>query len=140
MAKKDIVGGITGAVTAAGFNGDIDAWSAATGVDEETWRTFGSAWKKRANVAYEMTGQFTGTIQRDATATAPMPASTGGVVNDAAFEGVTLTLTADTGCTYSGPANITGLNLSRPAAGRMTGTWQFAFIGQPVQTWDETGS
>lgn len=138
MAKKDIVGGTTGAFVASGFNCDIDGWASDVGVDEATWRTFASKWKKRANVSYEMTGQFTGTIQYDDANAAPMPDITGGGISDAGFEEVSLTLTAETGCTYSGTANIVGVNLQRSATDRMTGTFRFAFIGQPTQTWDET--
>lgn len=140
MAAKAIVGGTTGAVSATGFNGSMDGWTMEISADEATWRSFDSAWKQRANAAYQASGQFTGTIQMDDTASAPAPASTGGLIADASFEGVSITLTATTGCTYSGTANITGVSLARPADNRMTGTWRFAFTGQPVQAWDETGS
>ena len=135
---SDIVGGTTGDVTASGFNCDIDGWSFDAQIDEAMWRTFASKWKKRANVAYAATGEFTGTIQFNDTNTAPMPKSTGGTINDAAFEGVSLTLTADTGCTLTGTANIVGVGLRRVATDRMTGTFRFAFTGQPSETWDET--
>lgn len=138
MAKQDIVGGTDGAVTASGFNCDVDGWSADIEVDEATWRTFASKWKKRANVSYGMTGQFTGTIQFNDTNAAPVPKNTGGTINDAAFEGVSLTLTATTGCTFTGTANVVGTNLNRIATDRMTGTFRFAFVGQPSETWDET--
>lgn len=134
----DIVSGTTGAVTASGFNCDVDAWTTDVEVDTVSYRTFENAWKKRKNVAYGMTGQFTGTIQFDAADTKPMPSSTGGTINNTSFEGVSLTLTATTGCTYTGTGNIEGINLSRSATDRMTGTFRFGFDGQPSQTWDET--
>ena len=134
----DIVGGITGDVTASGFNGDIDGWSASIEVDSTRYRTFASQWKKSKNVAYGMSGQFTGTIQFDSATTEPVPSST--TITDTAFEGVSLTLTATTGCTYTGTGNITGVDLQRPSTDRMTGTWKFEFDGQPSQTWDETGA
>lgn len=137
MAKQDIVGGTDGAVVASGFNGDIDAWSMAIEVDEVNWRTFANKWKKRRNVAYSGSGRFTGTIQFDDSNTKPMPASTGGGINEASFEGVSLTLTATTGCTYTGKANITGININRPSNDRMTGEWSFVWDGQPNETWDE---
>ena len=61
-------------------------------------------------------------------------------IDNAAFEGVTLTLTARSGCTFSGTANITGVDINRPATDRMTGTWNFEFDGQPDITWDENGT
>jgi hypothetical protein len=128
----DIVSGTTGDVTASGFNGDIDGWSATLSADEVTWRTFASAWKTAANVAYGATGQFTGTIQFNAANTAPASAT------NTAWEGVSLTLTATTGCTLTGTANITSVAVNRPATDRMTGTWAFTFTGAPVITWDET--
>lgn len=137
---SDIVSGVNGDVTASGFNIDIDGWTTEVQVNEATWHTFGSAWLKRANVSYGMTGQFTGTVQYDAATTAPMPVATGGLVQNSGFEGVTLTLTAETGCTYTGTANIVGVSLARPADNRMTGTFRFAFVGQPTQTWDESAS
>lgn len=140
MAAKDIVSGITGDVTASGFNVDVDAWTAEIQVDETAYRTFSSPWKRRKNVAYSMQGQFTGVVQFDAADTKPVPSSTGGTVTNASFEGVSLTLTAHTGCTYTGTANITGVSLERGATGEMKGTYRFAFDGQPSETWDETGS
>lgn len=134
----DIVSGTTGDVTAPGFNADIDAWSAEITADEASWRTFASAWKKRKNVAYQMQGQFSGTIQFDDASTAPVPSNTGGTIKETAFEGVSLVLTAEIGCTFTGTANVVGVNLQRVAIDRMTGTFRFAYDGQPSVTWDET--
>ena len=131
MAVTDIVGGTDGDITAQGFHGDVDGWTAEIGVDEATWRTFADKWKKRANVAYQMTGTFTGTIQFDAADTSPTAS-----LDEASFEGITLTLTATTGCTYTGTANVTGVSLNRIATDRMTGSWRFGFVGQPTETWD----
>ena len=139
MSATDIVGGTDGEITASGFNGDIDGWSANIQTNRATWRTFSSKWRKSKNVTYWMSGQFTGTIQFGATDTAPAPSSTGGNVDDASFESVDLTLTATTGCTYTGKADITGVQVNRPSNDRMTGTWSFEFVEQPSQTWDETG-
>ncbi len=135
---KDIVGGTTGAVAATGFNIDLDQWAAEITADTVRWRTFSNLWKKSKNVAYQMQGSFQGTVQYDDPNTAPVPTNTGGTINEAAFEGVTLTLTAFTGCTYSGTANVVGSNLQRSADGRMTGSFRFEYDGQPSQTWDET--
>lgn len=140
MAKKDIVGGTTGAITASGFNGDVDGWSAEITADSVRWRTFANKWKKSKNVAYQMQGQFTGTIQFDDANSAPVPKNTGGTVKETSFEGVSLTLTAETGCTFTGTANVVGVNLQRTAVDRMTGTFRFEFDGQPTETWDESGA
>ena len=139
MAATDIVGGVDGDVTASGFNGDIDGWSASVEVDTTRYRTFSSAWKKSKNVAYGMSGQFTGTIQFDDTTTSPVPADNGGI-DSSSFEGVTLTLTATTGCTFGGTGNITGVDVSRPSTDRMTGTWRFEIDGEPTTAWDETSA
>ncbi len=134
----DLVGGTTGSVAASGFNCDVDGWSASVRVGEVTYRTFSSEWLSRKNISFTMEGSFTGTIQYDAANTAPMPTSTGGGINGVAFSGVSLVLTAHTGCTFTGTANITGIDLTRQASDRATGTWNFAFDGQPSMTWDET--
>lgn len=140
MALTDIVSGTDGDVTASGFNAEIDAWTFDLSADSVSYRTFTSAWKKQKNVAYGATGQFTGTIQFDAASTSPMPTATGGEVNTPSFEGVSFTLTATTGCTYTFTGNVTGIGLNRTATDRMTGTFRFNTDGAVTQTWDETGS
>lgn len=94
----------------------------------------------KRNVSYGGSGQFTGTIQFGDSNTAPVPSATGGEINTTSFEGVDLVLTADTGCTFSGKANITTVQANRPAADRMTGTWNFEFDGPVSRTWDESGA
>ena len=136
MPATDIVSGTTGDVTASGFNADIDAWTFDIQADEVAWRTFTSPMKKKKNVAYGGSGQFTGTIQYDAADTTPAPAATGGALTTASFEGVSFTLTAFTGCTYTFTGNVTGINLSRPSTDRMTGTFRFSVDGAITQTWD----
>lgn len=135
----DIVGGTSGDITAAGFNADIDGWSATVGAESTVnYRTFSSVWFKKKNVGYGGSGQFTGTLQFDAADTAPLPSLTGGVISHTAFEGVSLTLTAESGCTFTGTANITTVAVNRPSADRMTGTFNFEFDGEVSITWDET--
>ncbi|MEO0966429.1 MAG: hypothetical protein AAFY08_15090 [Planctomycetota bacterium] len=135
----DIVGGTTGAVTATGFNVDVDGWQATTGAEDTVgYRTFSSVWKSKKNVGYGGSGSFTGTVQFDDTGTAPMPSLTGGEIDAASFEGVSLTLTATTGCTYTGTANITTVAVNRSSGDRMTGTFNFEFDGPISIAWDET--
>lgn len=134
----DIVSGTTGDVTASGFNCDIEAWSGQLQVDTTSYRTFASPWKSQKNVAYSMSGQFQGTIQFDASSTAPMPILTGGAIDTVSFEGVSFTLTATTGCTYTFTGNMTGVGLNRPSTDRMTGTFSFQSDGAVTQAWDET--
>jgi len=135
----DIVSGITGAVTATGFGVNLDAWTASIGAEETVgYRTFTTPWKSKKNVAYGGSGQFSGVIQYNAAGTAPAPTLTGGVIDTASFEGVSLTLTAETGCTYTGTANITVIDLNRSATDKMTGTFWFEFDGPVSQAWDVT--
>lgn len=135
----DIVGGTDGAISASGFNVDLDQWSASIGAEDTVqYRTFSSRWKSKKNVGYGGTFQFRGTIQFDDSNTAPLPTLTGGVVDAASFEGVSATLTATTGCTYSGTANITVMDLTRDANDRMIGTFRGEFDGEVSQSWDET--
>lgn len=135
MAATDIVGGTSGAVTAAGFGVDLDSWSARIGAEDTVaYRTFASKWKNKKNIGYGGSGSFRGTIQYDDTGTAPMPTDT--TIDADGFEGVSLTLTAETGCTYTGTANITVVDLTRDAADRMIGTFNFEFDGPVTQTWD----
>lgn len=139
MAVKDIVGGTDGAITASGFNCDLDAWSASVGAeDTASWRTFTSKWKKKKNIGYGLSGQFSGTIQFDAATTKPVPSATGGQINPTSFEGVSFTLTATVGCTFTFTGNVTVLDVQRPAADRMTGTYRFEADGPVSITWDET--
>ena len=130
----DIVGGTNGSITASGFNGDIDGWSAQIQTQRATWRVFATKWRKSKNVTYWMSGQFTGTIQFSDTDTEPVPSATAGI-DDTSFEGVDVTLTAETGCEYTGKADITAVNVNRPAADRATGQWSFEFTEQPTQSW-----
>lgn len=134
----DIVSGTTGDVTASGFNCDLDGWSGNLQADKTSYRTFASPWKKQKNVAYALSGQFTGTIQYNAASTKPIPTLTGGVVSTVAFEGVSFTLTAHTGCTYTFTGNVAGINVNRTATDRMTGTFAFDSDGPVSVTWDET--
>lgn len=139
MPLTDIVGGTTGAVTASGFNTDLDAWSGRFGAEDTVaYRTFASKFKKKKNVGYGGSGTFRGTIQFDAAGTTPMPTVTGGVVDVDSFEGVSFTLTAETGCTYTFTGNITIISLSRQATDRMTGEFGFDVDGEYSQTWDVT--
>ncbi len=135
MALTNIVGGTDGAVAASGFNCDVDAWSAEIAVRETSWRPFDSEWENSANVAIKMTGQFTGTVQKGESNTAPVPDSSG--IDADSFKNVSMTLTASTGCTFTGTANITRVGMNRPAADRMTVNYAFTFTGQPGRTWDE---
>lgn len=135
----DIVAGTTGDVTASGFNVDIDQWAVAVGAEDTVnYRTFSSLWKNKKNTGYGGSGSFRGTVQFDAANTQPVPSLTGGVIDAASFEGVSLTLTATTGCTYTGTANITITNQTRDANDRMIGTFNFEFDGAVSITWDET--
>ena len=135
---SDIVAGITGAVTAIGFNVDLDSWSASIGAEDTVgYRTFSSVWKTKNNTGYGGSGSFRGTLQYDAADTAPMPDATG-VIDTTGFEGVSLTLTMLTGCTYTGTANITMIASQRSATDRAIGTFNFEFTGEVSITWDET--
>ena len=136
---SDIVAGTDGAVTAAGFNVDLDQWQAAIGAEDTVnWRTFSTLWKNKKNTGYGGSGSFRGTLQSNASSTAPMPSLTGGVIDAASFEGVSLTLTATTGCTYTGTANITIVNTTRDANDRAIVTCNFEFDGEVSIAWDET--
>jgi hypothetical protein len=135
----DIVAGTSGAVTASGFNVDLDGWSARIGAEDTiAYRTFASKWKSKKNTGYGGSGSFRGTIQYNASTTAPVPTVTGGVIDVDSFEGVSLTLTAESGCTYTGTANITVVDLQRSSGDRMIGTFNFEFDGAVSSTWDET--
>lgn len=136
MALTDLVAGTDGAVTASGFNVDIDNWQGSIGAEDTVaYRTFSSLWKSKKNTGYGGSGSFRGTIQHGAASTEPLPTLTGGVIDAASYEGVSLTLTAKTGCTYTGTANITIFNIVRDANDRSIGTFNFEFDGEPSQTW-----
>lgn len=135
----DIYGGTDGDVTATGFNADIDGWTMTVGAEDTIqYRTFSSDWKSKKNVGYGGSGQFTGTIQFDASSTQPVPTATGGTVLPSSFEGISFTLTATSGCTLTFTGNITTVDLNRQASDRMTGTFRFEADGAVDVTWDET--
>lgn len=135
----DIYAGTDGNAAASGFNLDIDQWQAAVGAEDTiAWRTFANAWKSKKNTGYGGSGSFRGTVQRDISSSAPMPSLTGGSVDRTSFEGVSLTLTAAAGCTLTGTANMTIVNLTRDANDRMIGVVNFEFDGAVSIAWDET--
>lgn len=135
----DIYAGTTGDVTATGFNCDLESWSFEVSADNAEKRTFSSVWKKRKNTAYGGQGQFEGTIQFNQANSQPIPSSTGGGITTASFEGVSFTLTAETGCTLTFTGNIEGVNLRRVATDFMTGTFRMAADGEvSIGAWDET--
>lgn len=135
----DIYGGTTGDVTASGFNCDIDQWTFTVGAEGTiSYRTFASKWLNKKNVSYGGSGSFRGTIQFDAANTQPVPSSTGGGINPASFEGVSFTLTAETGCTLTFTGNVTTTELTRIATDRMTGVFNIEADGEvSVGAWDE---
>jgi hypothetical protein len=136
MALTDIYAGTSGDVTASGFNCDIDGWNGTFGAEQTiSWRTFASKFLNKKNTGYGGSGSFTGTIQFGAADTQPFPAVTGGVVDPDSFEGVSFTLTAESGCTITFTGNITTTALTRTAADRMTGTFNFDVDGEYSITW-----
>lgn len=134
----DIYGGTSGDVTASGFNCDLDQWSFDVGAEDRiAYRTFSSLWKSKKNVGYGGSGSFRGTIQFDAAGTKPLPDSSG-TIDPVSFEGVSFTLTAEAGCTYTFTGNVTTTNQTRSAGDRMIGVFNFEVDGAVSTAWDET--
>jgi len=140
MAKKKIVGGTEGAIDAPGFNVNLDSWSMNIETGEATDRTFESEWEDHEITSFRGRGSFRGTIEYDDTDTAPLPTEAGGGINASAFKEVACTLTDTTGCNYTGTINITRFGTTRDTGTFQKGEYQFAFKGQPSQTWDETSA
>jgi len=136
------------ATTIAGFNGAFDSgdgtadaavtsWSATIGIDANKIEPpFGSKWRRTVLGAGEVTGSLTAELQFNAAATAPF------TISDAdwsSMTGLTILLTADTGCNLTFTGCLFNPTMSYTNGGVAQLTCDFANTGTDAAlTWDET--
>lgn len=134
-------GGIT---LPSGYNAKVESWSASHEVLTTETTGFGDGGAEVHEPVYtKMSGSCAGTLQFDATNTAPLPGAIvdGGALTQSDLETnckATLTLTATTGCTYAFTAIMTVTGFNRPEKDKATVTYNFISTGQITQAWDET--
>jgi hypothetical protein len=125
--------GTDGSVTLpTGHNAKLHAWAAdfaqtpveTTNYGDSGWRTFRGGLKggSGAAVAWPFHNEVTSTPGFAAIS------STGG----------SLTLTAATGCTYTGTAIISNIRHDTDIQGNARMTFEFVFTGVITETWDQT--
>ncbi len=133
MAVKRIVGN-EGSATIDTHNIAINSWSMNISrvVNDVTAYADTSSQFRGGIPTY--TGSVAGFMEYDASSTSPSLSATDFETGDT----VTITLTPATGCSYSGPAVISGVSLASSKTGDTTISFDFSFDGAPTETWDET--
>jgi hypothetical protein len=130
--------GYNGAVSGnTGWNMAVVSFQATIHVTPSDTTEIGDGWSYSDPAHFSISGVVVGKLRYNAATTAPIPASIMATSPTLSAAQVTLTLTLDTGCTWSGPATIVALDLGRD---NIEGTVAFSFIGNGSwgQTWDET--
>ena len=126
-----------------GYNFKVSGWQMThtTGTEETTGFDDGG-FEVHEPVFTRFEGSATGTIEYNASNTAPLPAAladgSGMALGDLDDAKGSATLTATTGCTYAGDVIITSSAINRTAKGRGEITVNFLGSGPLTQTWDET--
>lgn len=134
MALTDIAGS-GGSITFASneVGGDFENWSATIDGTVAEYTTFTSApFPVRKITGVSISGSATGVLQFDAANTAPLANLT-----EAGMEVASMTLTAETGCTYAGAFVVSQVSIGRPSNGKAEITCNFASNGTITQSWDE---
>jgi hypothetical protein len=126
-----------------GWNFKVSGWSFTYTVGtEETTGFDDGGFETHEPVFVRFEGSATGTLEFDATTTAPIPAAMadggGMAVGDLASAKGTATFTATAGCTLEGTVVVTSLPMNRTAKGRGEVTINLLGSGALTQTWDET--
>lgn len=131
MAETRLIG-FDGSVTMpTGHGGRIKNWTGRAEVVNTDTSAFGDTFAQNRNGLIRMSGSASGTLYKGVSDSGPgittallQPSSIGSI-----------TLTASTGCTISGSANITGIALSSEHQGDATISFDFVFTGTITQTW-----
>ncbi len=126
-----------------GWNFKASGWSMTYTVGtEETTGFDDGGFESHEPVFINWSGSITGTLEYDASNTAPIPGDLADgsalAVGDLANASGSATLTALTGCTYAGTIVVQSLPINRPTKGRGEVTLNFIGSGPLTQTWDET--
>lgn len=111
------------------WGGNIRAWSATAPMDTIETTGFSDSFPTYRGGMVGMSGSASGTLLRGAAGTAPS------AFDARRRDGLTLTLTADTGCTYSGTALLTDIEYGVEKRGEASVTFRFVFTGTITETW-----
>lgn len=133
MAELDVSGFDGDVAMPAAHGGEAFSWSirSATAVKNVS-RYGGGRFAKKRGGMIEPSGHIDLFLRQNAAATAPG-------LFDTAIDGATLTLTAATGCTYSGTAVFTNGTIDHAFADPAVAYgWDWEGNGTWTETWDET--
>jgi hypothetical protein len=111
------------------WGGNIRAWSASLPMDIIETTGFTDTFETSRGGVFSGSGSASGTLLRGSTGNAPS------AFDVRRRDGVTLTLTADTGCTYSGTALLSNINIGVEKRGEASITFDFRFTGTIAETW-----
>jgi len=132
------VSGLGGSVTLPnGINLAVRSWSGNLEIDEAVIPpAFGEKWEGSALGAGRFRGSLTAKIRYNESSSKPYSIDT--TAGWTAFTGIA-TLTAESGCYYTGTFNFSRFNLTRPHGDTAEMTVDFRNAGNDLGiTWDET--
>ena len=129
-----IQGSAGGATLPTGFNMKVNGWTGDLAIETTDTSGFGdNGYRVREPVIISMDGSITGAAE-GGTST-PAPAALLAATADPTQAQGTLTLTAESGNTYSFTATISNINMNRPVDAHMDMTMSYVSSGQITQTW-----
>jgi len=101
-----------------------------------------NGFRTREPVVTSFTGSTAGTLEWDASNTAPLPSvladGSAMAATDLSNAQGTLTMQVVTGCTIAATCNVTGFSASRSFDGKADASYNFESTGPITQSWDET--
>lgn len=131
--------GTGGGATFPEYNIKFSSWSAnllfedveTSGFTDGGFRTF-------ENTIVSINGSATGTVQRDASDTMPLPLAAATLTSLAALASaspISIVLTASTGNTFAFSGVVSNVAFTRPVDGKMDATLNFESSGAITLTW-----
>lgn len=140
---ETVISGVGGGVTmVSNFYGQFEEFTANLSLPTESFSKFGGGGFMVAvpTGGNQITGSLKGVLAFDAASLTPIPPTllTGSAITSHSMQVGSMTLTYATACTHAFSACITGVDLTRPDAGRGTGNWSFVSNGLITQAWDVT--
>jgi hypothetical protein len=125
------ISGISGNFTITGHNFRVAAWSGSINHEMNDVTGFAQApWREQIGGLKSLTGVASGFLESNGTNTTP------GLTNLASV-GSAFTATAMTGCTFSGNATVSAINIGTAVNGVASCSIVFASTGEVTETWDE---
>lgn len=130
--SQSVICGLNGNVSISGGRGArLSAWSANLAHELNDCTGFGSnGFRQNKTSLKSMSGQASGFLTKGTTNDQP---NWTGLSN--CDDGVTVVLTADSGCTFSGIFNISNMRIEEAVAGLGMITFDFISNGTVTETW-----